>query len=174
MKIIEKNNMQVPIRKPGKFTHTKLDQYITEDKYIDLQNNLEKLNKTIRPRLIEEVQRLALMGDFSENAAYQIAKGRLRGINQRMLDIEDLLKRAVIIKHQANNDIVKIGHIVTTETAGKQRTYQILGSSETDPSGGVISHISPIGSALIGKKTGDIVMAKINGREIEYRIIRIE
>lgn len=167
------NRMQLPVRKPGKYTHLKPDQYLTEAKFNELKNKLERL-KFNRPRAAEEVKRLAAMGDFSENAAYQIAKGRLRGMNQKILEIEDHLKRAVIIKPDKNSGLVQLGSSVTVATAGREKTYLILGSSETDPSRGIISSRSPIGAALLGKKIHDQIKIKLADKEIEYRIIKIE
>lgn len=175
--------MRIPIRKPEKYTHLKPGAHITEAKFNELQKKLERL-KVVRPSLAAEVKRLAEMGDFSENAAYQIAKGRLRGINQKILDIEDHLRRAIIIKPNKNTETVQLGHEVTIETAGKpphqawregkQKTYLILGSAETNPRAGIISSSSPIGSALMGRKIGDKVKIKIAGREVEYKILKIK
>ncbi|MFH1255044.1 MAG: GreA/GreB family elongation factor [bacterium] len=164
--------MQTPIRKPGKYTHLKPDQYITESKYNELKNKLDRL-KFNRPRAAEEVKKYASDGDFSENAAYQIAKGRLRGINRRISEIEDHLKNAIIIKPPEHAEKIQIGCSATIETHGREKTYLILGSSETDPQRGIISRNSPIGSALIGKKIGDRIKIKSDNREIEYKIIKI-
>ena len=166
--------MRVPIRKPGKYTNLKQDPHITREKFDELKAKLERLKKISQPRTIAEVKRLAADGDFSENAAYQIAKGRLRGINQGILEIEDMLKRAIIIERRQNTGIVQLGNIVTVEVNGKQKTYQILGSSETDPDRGVISHNSPIGKNLIGRRIGDSVKIQLNNKEIIYKIIKIE
>jgi len=165
--------MRVPIRKPGKYTDLKPDPHITWEKFNELQAKLERLKKISQPRLIAEVKRLASDGDFSENAAYQIAKGKLRGVNQGILETEELLKRAIIIEPQCNNGFVQLGNTVTVEVNGRQRTYQILGSSETNPDKGIISHNSPIGKNLIGKRVGDIVRIKINDKEVIYKIISI-
>lgn len=165
--------MQVPTRKPGKYTNLKSDPHITREKYNELKINLEKLKRK-RPPVIEEVKRLAADGDFSENAAYQIAKGRLRGINRRIDEITDHLNRAVIIKTPKSNDRVSLGHYVTVEINGRQRTYLILGSSETNPADGVISNNSPLGSALIGRKAGETIRIELNEKKVEYKIIGIE
>jgi transcription elongation factor GreA len=165
--------MQTPQRKLGKYAHLKLDPNLTEEKYNELQNKLARLKKN-HPAVAAEVKRLAEMGDFSENAAYQIAKGRLRGINQKILDIEDHLKRAVIISRPKNTGIVELGHKVTVETDRQKKTYLILGSSETDPQEGVISHNSPLGSALIGCRVGDIIKMNLKNREVEYKLVLIE
>lgn len=165
--------MRVPIRKPGKYTHNKIDGHMTREKYEELKKKLEKWKKFSRPQAAEEVKRLAAFGDFSENAEYQIAKGRLRSLNQRILETEDILKRAEIIDKNNGRDIVSIGSTVTIETGGKQRIYQILGSSETDPSQGIISNKSPIGSALIGRRVGDEVRISLQNKEVKYKIIKI-
>jgi transcription elongation factor GreA len=166
--------MRTPIRKPGKYTHLKPDPNLTEEKYNELQEKLEKLKKFSRPNAAVEVRRLAEMGDFSENAAYQIAKGRLRGINQRILDIEDHLKRAVIIKPSNNINKVQLGCKVTVEANNKLKTYLILGSAETNPAEGIISHNSPLGSALMGRKIGDMIKVELSNKEVEYKIVEIE
>ena len=166
--------MRVPIRKAGKYTHLKADPHITPAKFKELKLKLDRFKNISRPRAASEVKRLALMGDFSENAAYQIAKGRLRGLNQRILDIEDLLKRAEIIQPDKNSRTVQLGHLVTVETSGRQRTYQILGSTETSPSSGIISHNSPLGSALMSRHIGDTIKVHLNGKTILYKILKIE
>jgi len=165
--------MQLPIRKPGKYTHLKPDQHLTEAKYNELKNKLDRL-KFNRPRLAEEVKKYASDGDFSENAAYQIAKGKLRGMNQKILEIEDHLKRAVIIKPNKNSGVVQLGSSVTVAVGEKEKTYLILGSSETNPQKGIISRSSPIGASLIGKKINDKVKIKLADKEVEYKVIKIE
>lgn len=166
--------MRIPIRKGGKYTHVKPDPYITKEKCDKLKAELEKLKKIKRPPAIKEVKRLALMGDFSENVAYQMAKGRLRGMNQRILDIEEWLKGVKIIDAKPGSKFVQLGNLVTVEFSGKVKTYKILGSSETDPEKNIISHNSPLGSVFMGRKVGDIV--KFNGpnRVVDYKIIKIE
>ena len=164
--------MRCPTRKPDKYLRGKSDPHITTAKFCDLKNKLEGLKKA-RPRVAEEVKRLASDGDFSENAAYQIAKGRLRGINQGIKETEDLLARAEIIE-PADNGVVGLGNFVTVKSGGKNKTYQILGSTETDPAAGIISSSSPIGSALLGKRIGEKTMVKLKDKAIEYEIIKIE
>jgi len=165
--------MQIPKRKAGQYAHLKPDPNLTENKYNELKEKLARLKK-IHPQAASEVKRLAEMGDFSDNAAYSIAKGRLRGINQRILELADHLKRAVIISPEKNTSAVALGNRVTLETASKQKTYLILGSSETDPQAGIISHHSALGSALIGRRVGDKVKIKTTDKEVEYTLIKIK
>jgi transcription elongation factor GreA len=151
----------------------KPDSRITRAKFNKLAAELEKMKK-IRPPLASEVKRLALMGDFSENAAYQIAKGRLRGLNQRMLEVEDQIARAEIIEPDKNKTVAGLGHFVTVTSADQTKTFQILGSAETDPSSGVISYSSPLGAALLGRKIGETINVKLANKTVEYTIIKIE
>ena len=166
--------MRVPIRKPGKYTNRQPDRHVTERRFQEFKDELDKLQHINRPRAISEVKRLAEMGDFSENAAYQIAKGRLRGINQRILDLEEALKHAIIIKPGGHTNMVRVGHRVNIEMAGKKKNFLLLGSTETDPDKGIISHTSPMGAALIGKKVGDSFAIKLAKKVIKCKILQIE
>lgn len=166
--------MRVPTRKADKYLLPKGDGLMTAKRYQELSAELEKLTKTVRPRLAEDVKKAASDGDFSENAAYQIAKGRLRGINQRITDIEELLKKAEIIQPSKNNLVVSLGSQITVESAGKTKIYTILGSEESDPSRGIISKSSPLGSALLGKNVGQSALVKLKDKAVEYKIIKID
>ena len=166
--------MQLPYRKPSKFTHIKPDPNITKAKFKEFQDKLERLKTGSQPRAAAEVRRLAEMGDFSENAAYQIAKGKLRGINQRIMELQYMLEHADIIEGGSPEGRVELGSIVTVDIIGKQKIYQILGSAETDPATGIISHNSPLGQALLGKKVGDLVTVRLPDKTVEYKIIDLK
>lgn len=165
--------MRVPTRKPGKYTNKILDPYITKEKYDALVSELHKLKKVRRPKASIEMQRAAEMGDFSENAEYQAAKRKLRGINSRILEIEAQLNHAHIIDSESTHDHVRIGSTVTIINEQTQKTYTILGSTESNPSTGVISHNSPIGKALLGKKVGDEVIISLPKGDVMYHIAEI-
>ncbi len=164
--------MRIPYRKPGKYSQMKSDPMLTSEKAKELQDKLERLKNFSRPRAAEEVKRLSELGDFSENVEYQLAKGRLRGINQGILTIENQLKHAKIISPQIQTDTIALGHKVTITNGKTEKTYLILGSSETNPQQGIISHNSPLGAALLEKKVGDTV--KIPNNETTYKITKIE
>ncbi|MFA5109252.1 MAG: transcription elongation factor GreA [Patescibacteria group bacterium] len=167
--------MQVPIRKSEQHNkRTKLDPYMTEEKFVELKNKLARLKNFRRPQEAAEVKRLAEMGDFSENTGYQLAKGRLRGINQRIIELEEHLNRAEIIKPTKNTETVALGSRVTVKNASREKTYLVLGSAETDPAAGIISHNSPLGAALIGRHTGDKIKIQLADKETEFEIIKIE
>ena len=165
--------MQVPKRKAGKYTYIKSDPYITPQKLSELENSLEKLKKYIQPELAKEVKRLALMGDFSENAAYQIAKGRLRAINEKINKIEKQINTAQIIKPE-NTISIQIGSLITLELNNQVKQFRILGSLETAPDKGVISYSSPLGQCLLNKKVGEIAELELENKKISYKILKIE
>lgn len=165
--------MRIPYRKPGPFSQIKLDPVLTAGKFSELKNKLERLKNVSKPQAMEEVSRLAELGDFSENVAYQFSKGKLRGINQRILTIENQLDHATVITPQQQTDIVQIGHHVIIARDNKERTYHILGSSETDPHQGIISYNSPLGAALMGSRVGDTVKIKLADKEVEYIILKV-
>lgn len=165
--------MRAPYRKPGKYSLMGTDPIMTKEKLLEIEKKLAKLKK-IRPQASEDVRQLSQLGDFSENVEYQLAKGRLRGINQSILNLEKQINRAEIIEPDKNSDRVAVGNKVTVMVNGKEKIFLILGSTETDPQRGIISYSSPIGSALINKKKNDLIKIKIANKEIEYQIINIE
>jgi transcription elongation factor GreA len=80
-----------------------------------------------------------------------------------------------LVRFKSDNiGAVGLGNIVTVEIDGRQKTFQILGSSETDPQKGVISHSSPIGMALMGCRVGDVAEVKLKDKTVEYKVLRIE
>lgn len=166
--------MRVPIRKAGQYTYIKSDPLMTEAKLTELKKNLKKLKEIIQPELAKEVKRLALMGDFSENAAYQIAKGRLRSANEKIDKLIKQITEANIINPNKDTSKVKIGHLVTIKSSKQTKKYRLLGSSETNPSKGTISYQSPLGAALLNKKVGEIAKIEIDGQTVEYTVIAIE
>lgn len=166
--------MRVPIRKAGAYSDLKADNYLTQDKFLELQNKLKKLKEITRPKWIKEMRVAASDGDFSENASYQIAKAKLRGTNQKIDDLEYLVSRAQIIPEKQNNFVVRLGHKVTLLKDEEKFVFHILGATETNPGLGVISFSSPLGQALIGKKVGEIIKVNLIDRELEYKLLEIK
>lgn len=165
--------MRVPFRKPGKYSLQKPDNNITGAKFDEFKRKLTRL-KEQKSIAMQEVSRLAELGDFSENMEYQLAKGRLRGINQKILEIEYALNNAEIIEPDKNINAVRLGHTVTVEVNNKMKMYQILGSAETNPSKNIISHNSPLGLALMGRSAGEVIWVETKDKNMQYKIIKIE
>lgn len=150
------------------------DDYVTPKEIERMRKIILRLKKTDRPAAVAETQRLAEMGDFSENVGYQMAKAKLRGINERLLMLEEKLKRAIpIASGPDENGCVRIGSKVTLEENRKKWIYEILGSQETAPERGRISHLSPLGQALLGKRAGESVVLQIRGSKTVYTITAV-
>ena len=149
------------------------DPYLSPAAIARMRDDLERLLKRERPAAAEEVVRTGAMGDFSENAAYQSAKARLRGINDRILTLQERLKRAIPIAKTGKTDRVAIGSVVTVRVGPAERKYEIVGSLETDPGSGKVSRSSPLGAALLGAAVGDTVSVKTPAGETRYEIIAI-
>jgi len=164
--------MQVPKRRYDK-VYERPDANISQAKFDELKNKLDKLKNVSRFKAMSEVARLAEMGDFSENHAYQVAKGRLRGINAKILELEDYFKYVTVIKPDVNKTQVKLGDRVTIKQDGRVKEYLILGPLESNPLQGVISHKSPIGSALMARRVGDSFKVALANKEVLIEVINI-
>ena len=169
--------MQVPHRRSEE--HKKyqrpsdVDTYLTAAAIARLKDDLVRSEKE-RPKAAEDVARYKEMGDLSENAAYQEAKFQLRRINSRIESIKERLKRAVVIDEDAGaGGVVRVGATVTIRMNGQEKTYQIVGSQEADPSRGRISHLSPLGQLLIGKRAGDTVTREADDKKTMVEIIAV-
>ena len=167
--------MQIPRRKSDLFK--KRDDgpvHLTEEGLKRLREQLERLKKSL-PDLIGEASRAAAYCDRSENDEYKEAKSKLRGTHRQILSIQDQIKRAVVIKMGSGVlGKVQLGSTVVLEMDGERKIFQIVGSQETNPSKGRISHQSPLGAALLNHKKGDTVKIQIRGGSQEYRILEIK
>ncbi len=169
--------MQVPIRKSEarqRYNDKGGPIPLTSTGILQLKATLFDLEKKALPKAIADAQRTAEMGDFSENAAYQEAKGRLRGINSRILIIKDRLARAQPISSTNKSPFVELGSFVALIMNGLQKTYEIVGPTETDPAAGRISHLSPLGEQLIGHLKGDKIRLALGGKETLCEIVEVK
>ena len=164
--------MQTPKRKPNPYDLIPPDYYITQQELDRLVQEVEKMEKIKRPRIIEEMQAAAEHGDFSENFPYQNAKRRLRGLNYKIDEFKRKINNAIIIEKD-HSGIVQVGSTVTFEMNGNERTYTILGAQEANPDKNIISHQTPLGEALLGKKEGEEFATEINERKMNIKIIKV-
>jgi transcription elongation factor GreA len=155
--------MRLPNRKPGKHTFPTFDPQMTAEKLLGLQKKLADV-KAALPQAIRETQQYGENGDFSENAEYQIAKGRLRTLNRVADELQYQINHASVIEKPRSGATVHIGHTVmvqTPDTINSLQRFHILGSSETNPAAGIISYQSPLGAALLGHAVGETITLKI-------------
>jgi transcription elongation factor GreA len=149
--------------------------YLTPEGEVKLKAELEELKGPRRNELAARLRSAIQMGDLSENADYHKAKEDQAFLEGRIQEIESILRNSAIIEKSVDKGVVSIGDVVTIQEEGYDpETYHLVGPAEADPSSGRISHESPIGSALMDKKVGDIVEADAPGGKIKFKIIKIE
>jgi len=98
----------------------------------------------------------------------------LRGLNQRILELQKQIDHARIIEIPKSTDRVCVGHKVEVEMNGERKVFQILGAVETNPSSGVISRNSPLGEALLGARIGEEVSLAVGRNTKKIKILAIE
>ncbi len=152
------------------------EYYLTAEGAARLKAELEQLKGPARDELARRLRSAIQMGDLSENADYHKAKEDQGFLEGRIQELEYILKYATIIEETgAQRDEVDIGARVTIQEEGfPPERYHLVGAKEADPRDGRISNESPIGSALIGKRVGDEVVAQTPGGEIHFKILKIE
>lgn len=126
-----------------------------------------------REIVLVSLQRAREMGDLSENGAYTAARFELGNVDRELRRLEFNLKYGVI-KSADGTDKVGFGNKVTVEINGKEYTYILVGTQESDPKKAMISLESPIGIALLGKKVGGEAIVVMPDRQIEYLVKKIE
>jgi transcription elongation factor GreA len=141
---------------------------ITAEGRKDLEKELAEL-KARRPEIAEKIATARSYGDLSENEDYSAARGEQKVIEGRILEIEDILLHAKIIK-SGKKEKVAMGSTVTLESSGKTNTYTLVGAVEANPLEGKISNESPIGKAIFGKKVGEEVKLP-NGKTFKVSAI---
>ena len=149
--------------------------YLTAEGAARLKAELEQLKGPARDEIAHRLRSAIHMGDLSENADYHKAKEDQAFLEGRIQELEYLLKNVVIIEeNNQNRDTVDLGVKVTIQEEDyPAETYQLVGAKEADPRNGRISNESPIGSALMGARVGDIVEASTPNGVVKFKILRI-
>ena len=141
-----------------------------------LEEELEYL-KTVRRKEITEKIKVALgYGDLSENSEYDEAKNDQAFNEGRIIQLENMLKNAVVVdESEIQTDKVSVGSIVKVMDYefDEEVEYAIVGSAEADPMNFKISNESPVGSALLGKKVGDVVEVTVPSGVSKFEILEI-
>jgi len=152
------------------------EQYLTYDGAKSLQKELERLKGPERDELAKRLRSAIEMGDLSENADYHAAKEYQAFLEGKILELEFVLKNAVIIEElEEARGVVAIGTRVTIqEGENPPETYHVVGAKEANPRNGRISNESPFGAALLGSKVGEEVIAQTPAGQISLKILKIE
>lgn len=139
--------------------------------YRQLVDELELLEKTKLPEAIERLAKARDFGDLSENAEYHSAKEALSTMEGRVEELKDILTRVTVVDVQkAGLEQVGLGSVVHIEVNGSAHEFTIVGEWEADPAAKKISHESPLGKALMGKRVGEVVEVEAPSGTIAYSI----
>ena len=155
-----------------KLEDTKVEQInLTEAGYKDYLKQLKDY-KSERPQLAEEVRRAAGDGDIRENAPLDAAREKIEMVNSKIFEIEAILKVANIIDNTTGGDRIVIGSKVSVKNHQNENNYeyQLVEANEANPLLGKISSVSPVGSAILGRRIGDEVTVSTPGGEQIYTI----
>jgi len=148
-------------------------QYLSQEGYRQHKKELEE-TKFMRQEVAKRLEEAKALGDLSENQEYISAKEAQAFNEGRILELEQLLREAVVIdKNNRGNSMVQVGCSVEIKGNGKERVFTIVGSEEAAPASGKISNESPLGKAFLGRKIGEVVEVETPGGKVKYKITAI-
>ncbi len=149
--------------------------YLSKEKFAELEAELSELKMTRRKEVAERLEFAKSLGDLSENAEYHAAREEQAEIEDRISQLENLLKTSQImaLHHSAE---VEIGSTLTVEkqSDSKKSKLTIVGSEEADVASGKISGQSPLGLALLGKKKGEEALVQTPKGKVSYKVVSID
>jgi transcription elongation factor GreA len=153
------------------------EEYITKEKKMELEQELEQLTTVARKEIAEKLEFARDLGDLSENAEYHNARDEQAELESKIEQVENILRIAKIIPNRkSSTSTVMIGSKVTIQKSGSNTKveYVIVGSAEADMHAKKISHESPLGQALLGKKTAETITIKTPNGIVKYSIKKLE
>jgi len=142
-----------------------------------LKEELDYLKNTKRNEVKESLALARSFGDLSENSEYDEAKNEQSKVESRISELEQIILHTVVVEESAlDHSAVHLGSTVVllAEKTGKEKTYSIVGSNEANPDEGKISDRSPIGVAILGKRSGDEVTVVAPKGEKKYKILDVK
>jgi transcription elongation factor GreA len=149
--------------------------YLTREGRDELQKEYQVLTEERRPRAVERLADTRVIGDMEENSDYSQAKQDLSFIDGRIAELEEVLGRAKIVsKTHTSCKQAGLGCKITVQVGKEKQIFHLVGEWEANPAQKKISHESPLGKALIGKKKGDKVEVEAPAGKIVYTILKIE
>ena len=150
---------------------------VTQEGYDKIVAEHDELVSVKRAEVAERIKEAISYRDISENAEYDSAKNEQAELEERIHQLEEMLRKAKIVQEEdVKGDKVNIGLKVTVKDidTGDKEVFSIVGATESDPFNGKISTESSVGKALIGKKKGETVAIEVPDGIINYKIMKIE
>ncbi|OGC62375.1 transcription elongation factor GreA [candidate division WWE3 bacterium RIFCSPLOWO2_01_FULL_53_14] len=147
--------------------------YLTREGLKNLQEEYDQLVNVRRKEVAEKLQKARDLGDITENAAYDTARDEQAFVEGRVAELDDLLKRVEMVGEEKAS-AVQVGSKVKVHLDGNEQEFQIVGAPEANPVDGKISHESPLGQALLGKKVGEEVEIDAPAGRLIYHVLEIK
>lgn len=149
--------------------------YLTKEGLKKAEKELQELKNQTRPRVVDRLSLARMQGDLSENTEYTSARDELAFVDGRIEELEDILARAVLVEESDTpRDKVCLGCKVTVSNGKEENVYHIVGEWEANPAEKKVSHSSPLGQALLGKKAGDEVEFEAPAGKIVFKVLKVE
>ncbi|MDR0347324.1 MAG: transcription elongation factor GreA [Coriobacteriales bacterium] len=151
------------------------DIILTPEGREKLERELHELETVKRPEIGERIKTAREFGDITENSEYDDAKTEQAWMESRIAEITQIISNATVVEAPKRSNKVSVGSVVTVRMGDEsERTFTIVGAAEADISAGRISNESPVGSALLGAKKGDVVSVDTpKGTQMEFTILKI-
>jgi transcription elongation factor GreA len=148
---------------------------VSQEKFDEMVKELEHLKTVRRTEIAQNLEYARALGDLSENAEYQEARDLQAATEERIKRLDDMIRHTTIITDHKKKDEVGFGSKVTIKKQGADdaHEYTIVGSEEADMRVKKLSHISPLGAALMGKKKGDTFTFETPGGKQTYTIEKV-
>ena len=147
---------------------------VTKDGLEALKKELNELVEVKRPKMVARLANARSQGDLSENSDYQNARDELEFLDGRISELEEVIRSAVVVQSNGSKNEVVMGTIVKLKVNDQEHQFSIVGEWEADPAAKKISHTSPLGEALMGKKKGDKVEVEAPAGKMVYEVLTIE
>lgn len=148
--------------------------YLTPEGASKLRAELEDLQGRGREELAVRLRFAIQQGDLSENADYTVAKEEQAFLEGKILELKTILQNATVVDPDGSCEQVGIGNTVVVSIDGREpETFHIVGMKEANPRQRKISHESPIGNALIGKRVGELAEAETPGGKLKVKVLEI-
>ena len=148
---------------------------LTREGEAKLTQELRHLIDIDRPEVLEQLAAARAQGDLSENADYDAARNKQAEVEARIKEIENIFANAKIIEDKKSvSKLVALGSTVEVKDLSDNTvaTYTIVGTVEANPTKGLISNVSPLGKAIVGKKVGDVCVVRV-AREYKVEILKL-
>jgi transcription elongation factor GreA len=151
-------------------------EYISKDKLKELTVELDHLKNVRRNEIARALEYAKSLGDLSENAEYHQAREDQAWAEDRIIQIEHILRTAKVIDSKKKSSSVAVGSTVIIQKEGERdkREIQVVGGEESDVSLGKFSFHSPFGSALLGKSAGEDAVVVTPKGETKYKIVEVK